>query len=533
MTRSLVAFALLTFASWSHAQAAPRCDSAVYEDRNGNGRRDAGEAGIPGIRVSDGVRVVATSDDGRFDLPPMPGRTVFVIKPAGFDVPRREDRLPLFWAHTPQLFASGLRYGGIRDAGSMCPSFGLHRAAPRKGDLNVLVFADTQPKSLVDVGYYARDIVEPLRRGDGTPAADLGITLGDVVSDDLSLYPEITSVTTRLGAPWLHVAGNHDVDADARRDGDALLSFRQQFGPDTFAWEEPQADFVVLDDVISRPGQKPAYIGGLRDEQFQFLEHYLPTHDGKRLLVIAVHIPLFPDGGETFRSADRERLFALLKDVPHALVLSAHGHVQRQFFHDAGTGWHGAAPLHEYNAGAACGAYWSGVKNAAGVPDSTMPDGTPNGTARLVVASDATYKLSWQPAGITEESGALTRAMRAHAPRVLRRGAYPAWGVYANVWMGVPDQRVEFRVDNGDWVPMKRVEQPDPWLLAENVRDDEAAKLRGYDRSPEAQPSTHLWRGALPTNLAVGEHRIDVRTIDRWQGEQRANTTYTLQDAQP
>ncbi|WP_133498547.1 calcineurin-like phosphoesterase C-terminal domain-containing protein [Cognatilysobacter terrigena] len=533
MTRTILALALLVSAASAHAQTPATCDSAVYEDRNGNGRRDGNEPGIAGVRVSDGVRIVTSADDGRFALPAETGRTLFVIKPAGYDAPRRADGLPLFWAHAPHPESPALRYGGLRDAGTRCPSFGLRRTPRRDADLDVLVFADTQTKSQVDVGYYARDIVEPLRRRDGKPAADLGVTLGDVTSDDLSLYPAITEVTTRLGAPWLHVAGNHDVDTDATRDEDALLTFRQQFGPDTYAWEEPRADFVVLDDVISRPGQKPAYVGGLRDDQFAFLQQYIPTHDPKRLLVIAVHIPLFPDGGETFRTADRERLFALLKDVPHVLVLSGHGHVQRQFFHDAATGWHGASPLHEYNAGAACGAYWSGVKNAEGVPDSTMPDGTPNGTARLAVGRDGAYKLAWQRAGVTAQSGELTRAMHLHAPRVLRHGAYPAWGVYANVWMGTPQQRTEFRVDGGDWMPMKRVEQPDPWLLAENVRDDEATALRGYDRSPEAQPSTHLWRGALPTSLAVGEHRVEVRTFDRWQGEQHANTTYRLDDAAP
>ncbi|AXK72229.1 calcineurin phosphoesterase [Lysobacter sp. TY2-98] len=532
MTRSFVAAALLAFASWSHAQAST-CDSAVYEDRNGNARRDAGEPAIAGIRVSNGTEIATTGKDGRFTLDASPGRTLFVIKPAGYDVPRRADGLPLFWAHTPPISAHALRYGGLRDVGTTCPSFGLRRTPTRKGDLDVLVFSDTQTKSQVDVGYYARDIVEPLRRRDGKPAADLGLTLGDVTSDDLSLYPAITAVTTRLGAPWLHVAGNHDVDPDAQVDSEALSTFRQQFGPDTFAWEEPQADFVVLDDVISQPGRKPAYVGGLRDDQFAFLAQYLPTHDARRLLVIAVHIPLFPDGGETFRTADRERLFALLKDVPRVLVLSGHGHVQRQFFHDATTGWHGASLLHEYNAGAACGAYWSGAKNADGVPDSTMADGTPNGTARLVVARDGTYRLSWQPAGVTADTGELTRAMRVHAPRVLRRGAYPAWGVFANIWMATPTQRADFRVDGGDWMPMKRVEQADPWLLAENVRDDEAPALRGYDRSPEAQPSTHLWRGALPTTLGIGAHRVEVRTFDQWQGEQRGEATYRLEDAAP
>ena len=80
---------------------------------------------------------------------------------------------------------------------------------------------------------------------------------------------------------------------------------------------------------------------------------------------------------------------------------------------------------------------------------------------------------------------------------------------------------------------MRKVLQPDPRVLAENRRDDEADRLRGYDRSPEAQISHHLWRGALPTDLAVGQHGIEVRAFDRWQGEQRAATNYRLEDATP
>lgn len=532
MSRFVVLMVGVLFAGAVHAQSAP-CAGSVFDDRNGNGMRDAGERGLAGVRVSDGVDIVATDRAGRFTLPVVPGRTRFVIKPAGYATPRRANGLPSFWRHAPHPDAPALRFGGLRDAGEACPSFGLRRQPRHTAPLDVIVMSDPQPKTGVDVGYYRRDIVDRLRRADGRPPADLGITLGDIVNDDLALYPAMNAATASLGVPWLHVAGNHDVDPDATRDEDALSTFRDTFGPDTFAWEEAQADFVLLDDVITRPGQKPAYIGGLRDDQFAFVEHYLAARDPRRLLVIGVHIPFFPDGGETFRPADRERLFALLKDVPRVLLLSGHGHVQRHVDHDASTGWHGAAPLHEYNLGAACGAYWSGVGNADGIPDATMADGTPNGSARLRVADDGRYTLAWQPAGITGDAGALTRAMRLHAPRVLRHGAYPAWGVYANVFMGTPDTRVEVRVDAGAWQPMTRVEQPDPWLAAENARDDEAPALRGFDRSPEAQPSTHLWRAALPTSLPAGEHRIEVRAFDRWQGEQHADTTYRLDDATP
>src|SRR5690606_10563494 len=311
----------------------------------------------------------------------------------------------------------------------------------------------------------------------------------DIVDDELALYPAINAVTTSLRGPWLHIAGNHDLDADAADDAATLATFHRTYGPDTVAWEEPGATFIGLDDVVAMPGQRPAYVGGLREDQFAFLQAYLPTVDKARLLVVAAHIPFFQ-----MRSADRERLFALLRDFPHVLLLSGHTHKQRHVFHDADAGWHGDRPLHEYNVGAACGAFWSGVEDAAGVPDATMADGTPNGYARLRVRAGGQYALTWHNARDPDDA-----TIGLHAPRVLRRGAYPAFGVYANVYMGMDDSVVEYRVDDGPWTPMHKVLQADPRVLAENVRDDEAGALRGWDRSPEAEPSQHLWRGTLPT----------------------------------
>lgn len=391
--------------------------------------------------------------------------------------------------------------------------------------MDVLVFGDPQPKSATDVGYYRRDIVEPLV---GRHRAKLGISLGDISDDAPELYPLVKAADAKLGVPWLYVPGNHDVDVGAKDDASSLESFHRAFGQDTYARREKLATFVVLDDVVVQPGREQAYIGGFREDQFAFLESFLPTAPKDRLLVVAVHIPLFEaPGKDSFRDADRERLFALLGDFPHVLLLSAHSHNQRHVLHDANDGWHGSEPLHEYNVGAACGAFWSGVEDADGIPDSTMSDGTPNGYAVLTVRAGGEYALAWHPARDPDA------AMALHAPKVLRKGAYPAWGVYANVFMGDDGSRVEYRVDDGDWRPMKKVLQPDPNLLAENAQDDAADALRGYDRSPEATPSAHLWRGALPTGFGVGEHQVEVRAFDRWRGEQRARTSYRLQVAAP
>ena len=525
--RLFVSVVLSLLVTPAFAKPAPCNHGMVWEDANANGAHDPGERPLAGIKVSDGAELVLTDAAGSYRLPVMDGRTVFVIKPAGYDLPERRDGLPDFWNNIRTKTGPVLKYGGISAALPGCRNFGLLPKPVAKGSgapLEVLVFSDTQTKSPADIGYYRRDIIEPLV---GKHRAVLGLTLGDVVNDDLSLYPQLNQVTRMLQVPWLHVAGNHDLDFDAIRDEDSLLTYRNSYGPDTFAWEEAQAVFVGMDDVIYMPGKKPAYIGGLREDQFTFLEAYLPTVPKDRLLVIGAHIPLFDarPGVETFRHADRARLFALLRDFPHVLLLSGHSHTQQHVHHGAGSGWHGAKPLHEYNVGAACGAYWSGVKDAQGIPDTTMADGTPNGYASLQVRTGGAYSLAWHPARDPD------RAMSLHAPKVLRKGAYPAFAVYANVFMGQDDSRVEYRVDQGQWKPMALVRQPDPGLLAENARDDGADALRGYDRSPEAELSRHLWRGALPTDLSAGEHRIEVRAQDPWRGEQAASTEYRLQEA--
>lgn len=498
----------------------------VYEDRNGNQQRDTGEPGVPSVAVSNGHDVVRSDARGEYQLPSFAER-VFVIKPAGFTIPTRDDGMPDHWR-------------GESDARGCDFALRREKLPPlRKEGLRVLVFGDPQPKSMADVGHYGRGIVDQVM-GEASAkihsvrlvwagqAADLGLTLGDVVDDDLSLYPAIKRETARMHVPWLHAPGNHDINIESLDDARSLQGFHQAFGPDSFAWEEPEASFIVLDNVIWQPQATPKYIGGFREEQFAFLEAYLRGARKNRLLVLAMHIPLFePAGRDTFRDADRARLFAMLQPFPQVLLLTAHNHTQQHEFHGAEAGWQGEKPLHEYNVGATCGAFWSGVKGEDGVPVSTMADGTPKGWARLQVQADGRYALTYHPADEPAQG------MHLYAPKVLRRGAYPAWAVYANVYMADGQSVIEYRVDGGPWQPMRKVMQPDPRLLAENVRDDQAKGLRGYDRSPEATPSPHLWRGALPTDLSVGAHQVDVRAVLRGGATHQGTVTYRLQDAAP
>ncbi|MBW8823376.1 MAG: calcineurin phosphoesterase, partial [Xanthomonadales bacterium] len=246
--------------------------------------------GVADVAISNGREVVRSDGEGRYSIKVADGDTVFAIKPANMAFSDRSNGLPRFWQHYAPNGSPKLKYGGIAPSSSLQFDVALRPLGKVPGALDMLVFGDPQPKSLKDVGYYDRDIVAPLV---GHSNARLGISLGDIASDDLSLYPAINAVTTRLHQPWLHVPGNHDVDVDAGGDAHALDSFRNIYGPDTYAWLEPQASFIVLDDVVMTPGKAPGYIGGFRDEQFTFLESVLPMLDRNRLLVLSMHIPLF------------------------------------------------------------------------------------------------------------------------------------------------------------------------------------------------------------------------------------------------
>ncbi|MFC4728836.1 calcineurin-like phosphoesterase C-terminal domain-containing protein [Coralloluteibacterium thermophilus] len=497
------------------------------------GRVHDGGRGVGGVLVSNGETLVRTDADGRYRIDVEDGQTVFVIKPPQCALPTGEDGLPVFWRHYLPEGTPTLRYGGIAPTPADASwDFALDCSVPAAAPpFDVLVFGDTQVTRSEDVGYYREDIVAPILSGRSPGReARFGVTLGDVVNDRLSLYPELNAVTAQLGIPWLHAAGNHDMDFDAAHDTASLTNFRRTYGPDTLAYEEGPVSLLVLDDVIYRPGERPAYVGGLREDQFAFLEAYLGQLPRERLVVLAMHIPLFTPAGkrETFRAADRERLYRLLEPFPNVLVLSAHTHVQQHYFHGAEDGWRGASPLHEYNVGAVCGGFWGGAKDARGVPDAVMADGTPNGHALMRVEADGGYSLRYVPAKGDPEAG-----LRLYGPRVLRRGAYPGVPVYANVFMGIDGDRVEMRIGDGDWTPMTRVDEPDPHVVRINLADDAAGSLRGFDRVPQAVPSTHLWRAMLPTDLASGVHVVEVRAFDRWRGELRAQTRYRLDDAEP
>jgi hypothetical protein len=474
------------------ASAADRVRGTVFDDRYGDGVMHADDPGVAGVGVSNGVEVAVTGASGAYELPARAGATVFVIKPPGWRLPVDAQNLP--------------RYYDVADAAKRgAVLFALTRAQEPE-NFKALLFTDVQPTTPKEVEYFDQSLVEGLVRH---REYAFGVTLGDVTSDRPDLYPAVNAAIARLGTPWFNLNGNHDLTLDGRDDRGSVANWEAVYGPSTYAFRWGKILFVALNDVRYLGG--PRYLGGLRPDQLEFLQNLLRVTPADVPAVIMLHIPLFspdPMNAETFRAADRARLFALLQDRP-ALVLSGHTHDQRNVFYGPADGWHGAAPLHEYNVAAACGSFWGGPPDARGIPVSTMADGAPHGYG-VLTCRGTDLKLDYVPAGHRPDY-----QIGLHVPAVVApRQGYVSF--YANVFNGHDGWTVEARIDDRQWTGMKRVLAWDPTYAAQYLAQDSAPVPPAGHRLPDPAICYHLWRAYLPADLPEGGHQLTVRAVDTY-----------------
>ncbi len=471
----------------------------VFADLDRDGRQDDDEPGLPGVGVSDGERIVETDDGGRFRLEAPRDALVFVLAPRGFARPVDDRGIPRFWSPAT---------GAPADlAFPLVP-----RDLPERFD--VLLFGDPQVRDATDLGYFRRDVVEPLL---GTRAA-FAVGLGDIAYDDPAVYDPLTAIMARLGMPFVFLPGNHDIDDDALDDRRALITWRRTFGPEMHAFDVGEAHFLVLDDVIYPAPEGPRdYVGGLRDDQWRFVEADLARTPRERLVVVLMHIPL-----ADMRTADRRRLFHLLAPFPHRLVVAGHWHIQRHFFWTREHGFPSDDPLHELVAPTASGSWWRGTLDEHGIPHATMRDGSPNGVTRLTI-DGTSYRLRFLPAR-RPESAQLHVVLPERVP-ARRLGRQE---VLANVYAGSERSRVTMSIDDGPEVVMRHVEgRVDPLYAALVERDADTAPR--HRRLPKPVASPHIWRALLPDDLQPGSHVLEVRSVDMFGQRDTARVIFVVE----
>ena len=479
----------------------------VFVDANNNRKFDSGEKVLSGVRVSNGKKIVSTDENGRYSLPVQGDANLFVIKPKDYRTPLSEDKLPEFYyLHRPH--GSPVSYfPGVAPTGPLPSEINFPMYPQKEPEtFKAIMFGDPQPRNQKELDYIAHDVIEELIGTD----ASFGVTLGDILFDDLSLFEKQSQLVALIGIPWYNVIGNHDLNFDADNDQHSDETFEQNFGPAYYSFDYGNVHFLVLDDVewtVQENGEKK-YIGGFGTDQLEFVKQDLAAIPENQLVVLMMHIPLVNVG-------NRQELYRLIENRPFCMSISGHTHTHEHRFIDKEDGWQGKEPHHHVINVTVSGAWWSGIPDERGIPHSIMTDGAPNGYS--IISFDGNkYSLDFRAAGRGK-----SYQMQIHMPEAIPTSKLGETFVYANVFNGSVKSTVEFRLDgHKEWHKMEWANEVDPLLqrtferegkLREKLLVSGETKGQLPTEMSRPKPSTHLWKAKLPAGLKLGQHVLEVR----------------------
>lgn len=233
----------------------------VYEDANGNGRRDAGETLLSSIPVSDGHDIVVTGADGAYRLPnaEKSAKTVFLCVPSGYE--KRTDFYRVLL--------------GKREEATF--DFGLRRSSP--GAEEKFTFAQ-----ITDIHVTAEEHREPLIEAlaevaESRPRPDFILATGDLVgkgdrADWMEFYRQATQ---QSDLPVFHLAGNHDRCEGA----DRALAYNHFLGPDYYSFNHGAFHFLIRSNTIENPAETKWVEENLRrltaGKRVLIFQHYPPN----------------------------------------------------------------------------------------------------------------------------------------------------------------------------------------------------------------------------------------------------------------
>lgn len=475
----------------------------VFHDANGNEEYDSSEKPLEGICVSNGLEITTTDAEGRYEIGVDDDTILFVLKPSGWRTPLSDTNNPRFYyIHKPKGSPKSFRFAGVETTGPLPDSvdFPLYpQEEPEK--FQAVLFGDPQPRNQQEVDWIAHDVVEELV---GTSAA-FGVTLGDIVFDDLAMFGPQARAIALIGIPWYNVVGNHDINFDAPNDALSNATFERHYGPAYYSFDYGPVHFLVLDDVewvVETPGKRGRYIGGFGEEQLKFVENDLALVPEDQLVVLMMHIPL------TLVN-DRHPLYRIIEKRPNCISISGHTHTHDHVFIDGKDGWKGPEPHHHIVNVTVSGSWWSGAPDERGIPHTQMRDGGPNGYS-IINFDGSDYTLDYKAAGRPADY-----QMQITAPEVVSPSESASTDLWVNVFNGSTKSAVEYRIGDGDWTSMTQRRALDPRYVA-TVAHEASIPNPPWRSLPKPAPSSHLWHTKLPANLPPGLHGIDVRTTDMW-----------------
>ena len=214
----------------------------VYEDRNGNDQRDAGERGVRGVSVTDGVTTVETDSAGQYRLDVDVARRitdlVFITKPAGYGVPTDQYKTPRFYRDLGQLAdgaAAGADFALLPDPSG------------RSDDFTFANVAD--PHRNANMAQQMRQITETSKK---LAFVQVSGDLTDNATD--AEFMQYKTGTTASKLPVWPAVGNHEYFNGGPSTYEARIdNYRRHVGPEWYSFDHGKRHFLVLENNGAAP----------------------------------------------------------------------------------------------------------------------------------------------------------------------------------------------------------------------------------------------------------------------------------------
>lgn len=537
----------------------------VFDDANKNSRIDGGEAGIPGVSVSNGVDVVQTDEDGRYELPVRGDFTAFVSQPAGWQVPVDDQSFAQFsYNHYPEG-SPELRFGGLEPTGDLPSAVNFPMAASEATaapQQSCPIATDTQAYDEQEIEYARDGAVADLMTRDDYAGCGI-LLLGDNVGDDLSLNPALKGLYADANGPVRAVPGNHDVDFDAAGPENSVDTYRRDFGAPYYSYDVGETHFVglfnIIYDGVEADGGNGGYAEAISDEQLEWLRNDLAGVDDDKQIVVAAHAPIVSYTGVVTENA--AELYEILAEYPNAVTVGGHTHTlehhiagdQREEWADAGIP---ELTHDQVVAGAVSGSWYSGELNDDGVPHAYTSDGAEPGV--LTFEFDGADRSEYYTVrGESQDKQFLTG---------INSPTWREWAEEAQQWQDDDKAGEGPGPIETDSVSMEDVRSGDSWiassffggstgaevLFALDGGEQESGTLTqpatgealnsGWEFTETvsathnlssdgsvAQASPHLWRFDLPADLEAGEHTVEITATDRYGATYTDSLTFTVE----
>lgn len=361
------------------------------------------ERGVPGVRVSDGMKTTVTDENGFYWLESEKSNGyVFISIPSGYMPEEMDAARQGFWCSLEaDRYNCELHNFSLKECSN--DNFSLITAA----DIHLANKLNDKDRFragfLAETSAFARQSEKPV----------FCIFLGDVTwdrywYDNDFRFPHFRELMVEYGyeIPYFCIMGNHDNDPYQVGDFYGEAAYKKELGPSWYSFNLGKAHFVVLDDIIwTNDGGADGVVGSrnftgkITQEQLKWLKEDLSAVEDKTApLFIALHIQVYENYNSTF--SPKERLSAssggaadLLKALDgftNVHLLSGHTHFNANIEINSN--------VYEHNHAALCETWWwsSALSGRA-----VCVDGTPSGYGIFDVSGSS---VTWRYKGVGENA---------------------------------------------------------------------------------------------------------------------------------